>query len=492
MRKSLVLICTILMMLNMNGCTFSAAQENGETAQDDDVQTDETYAPKVTILENGVKIQKTPADVAESTNETYWNNYYLNADNRGCTACHTLEDALEDMETYHGTIYFGYDVEQGLQNCFGCHSFYDSDLGEAIHTLHQNNAKFIEIGGSCESCHYIEKDDDGTSAYERWDYVKYDILRGFEYIAADDVDMVFEWNQTEVTAREDMYYKSMKSDPDEWILTDDDTSEDVFNNWEISFTGAIDNEVSMTLKELIEKYGTQTRLMKNHCNVNGPGQGMIYQAEVEGICLTDIMKDLGVHEDAIICNPIATDGYSYPIATELLETEEALLVVGMNGDRIYAEQGWPVAIWFNELSAGNFVKQVTEINFATEGTSSDFYGNLIDATTAQQFDKPNVGVLTAYDGQVFEEDIVHIEGYADAWNEPIIRLEFSLDKGSTWKEYDIEDANTTQWVYWKADFNNLSVGSYLLKIRVSSRMADGTIRTNDADYQMTNFMFNVQ
>ena len=88
---------------------------------------------------------------------------------------------------------------------------------------------------------------------------------------------------------------------------------------------------------------------------------------------------------------------------------------------------------------------------------------------------------------------VHLEGYADAWNEPIVKLEFSFDHGETWQEYDIKDANTTQWVYWNLDINDIPVkGSYLMKIRVSSQMADGTIRTNDVPNQMTNFMFNVQ
>jgi len=520
-KKLLVALCAFLMLMSLTACTTAKKEEGTDaataevttaadgfetikdrTSWDKNAEANEKYAPKVTTLANGVKIQKTPADKTardtqagdvESKTITCWNNYFMNADNRGCTACHTIEDALEMMETYHGIVYFGYNVEQGLQNCFGCHYFYDNNMRDAIHTLHNRSDAFDAMGGSCESCHYIKRADDGTITYERWDYVKYDVLRGFESVAADVVDMDFEWNQTEVTQHENMYYKSVKSNPTVWTLTEEDAKEETFNNWEIKFTGAIDKEVTMTLKELIDKYGTEKRLMKSHCTVNGPGQGMIYQAEVEGIRLTDIMEDLGVHKDAIICNPIASDGYSYPVATKLLDTQEALLVVGMNGDRIYPEQGWPVAIWFNQLSAGNFVKEVAEINFATEGASWDFYGDFLDATTLLQFDKPNVGVLSAYDGQIFEAGkAVHLEGYADAWNEPIVKLEYSLDKGATWKEFDIENANTTQWVYWKADFKNLPAGSYVLRIRVTSKMADGKTRTNDVPYQMTNYMFNVQ
>ena len=39
--------------------------------------------------------------------------------------------------------------------------------------------------------------------------------------------------------------------------------------------------------------------------------------------------------------------------------------------------------------------------------------------------------------------------------------------------------------------NDLEKGSYLIKIRVTSEMADGSMHTNDIPYQMTNYMFNV-
>ena len=71
---------------------------------------DAKYAPRVTTLDNGVQIQKTPLNTTPADGKLVesWNNLYLNADNRGCTACHTIEDAMEMMETYHGIIYMGY------------------------------------------------------------------------------------------------------------------------------------------------------------------------------------------------------------------------------------------------------------------------------------------------------------------------------------------------------------------------------------------------
>lgn len=495
--RLLSLVFALLMAVTAAGCAL--AEEETATRQASLPETasyaknavaDEKYAPKVTELENGVKVQKTPFNTSPADGKLIksWNNLYLNADNRGCTACHTIEDALEMMETYHGIIYMGYETEQGLQNCFGCHGFYSTKLRDSVHNVHQRSAAFKAMGGTCESCHYIS--DDGE--FQRWDYVKYDVLFGLTDLAADTVETSFDWNQTEITPHEKMFFKSIKSDPSTWITDESQTSDEAFENWTIKFTGDIDNPCEMTLAELIEKYGTETRVMKYHCVINGPGQGMIYQAEVTGIPIEKIMADLGVHEDANMFYPIGSDGYCYNVYTQTMLDEKGMLVVGLNGDRIYADQGWPVSYWCNEMSAGNFTKQVVELKFEhSDGGSWDFYGDFTDATTGRPFDKPNVAVLNATDGQIFEAgQPIHLEGFADAWNEPIVKLEFSFDHGATWQEYPIDNAVTQRWVYWTMDIANIAgPGSYLLRIRATSQMADGGLRVND---ELTNFMFNVQ
>lgn len=457
---------------------------------DKNAEADAKYAPRVTTLDNGVQVQKTPLNTSYADGKliTSWNNLYMNADNRGCTACHTIEDALESMETYHGIIYMGYETEQGLQNCFGCHGFYSTKLRDSLHNIHQRSAAFSAMNGSCESCHYIS--DDG--AFQRWDYVKYDVLFGLKDLPAETVEASFDWNQTEITPHENMFFKSIKSQPSEWLTDESQVTDEMFDTWTIKFTGDIDNPCEMTLPELIEKYGTETHVMKYHCVVNGPGQAMIYQAEVTGVPIAKIMEDLGVHEDANMFYPIGDDGYCYNVSTDTMVKENGLIVVGINGDRIYADQGFPCAFWCYEMSSGNFTKRLAELKFEhSEGGSWDFYGDFTDPSTGRPFDKPNVAVLSATDGQIFAAgQPIHLEGYADAWNEPIIKLEYSFDHGATWKEYPIENAVTQQWVYWMMDLTSITEpGSYLIKIRATSQMADGGLRVND---ELTNFMFNVK
>ena len=62
------------------------------------------YAPEIRTLEDGTKVQRTPTEYqCYHWNRPYeggtsYNNYYLDADNRGCGACHEdLGDALTDQ-----------------------------------------------------------------------------------------------------------------------------------------------------------------------------------------------------------------------------------------------------------------------------------------------------------------------------------------------------------------------------------------------------------
>ena len=448
---------------------------------------DAANAPRVTTLPSGVQVQKTPFDntVKDGKFVSSWNNLYMDADNRGCNACHTLEDALEMMDTYHGIIYFKYDTEQTYANCIGCHTFYEAELKETIHTIHMKAGSAFE--GSCQSCHYI--DPDGN--FLRWDYVKYDVLAGITDIAAENVTAEFDWNQTEITPVEKMYFKSIKSAPSEWLTDDSQINEDIFKNWTIKVTGDVDNPFEMTLPEMIEEFGLVTQVMKSHCTVNGPGQATIYQAEVTGIPVAKILEKAGVQEGANWFEPIGGDGYCYPLDTQYVLENDGLIVVEMNGQTIPANQGYPNAFWCYNASAGDFTKRVVEICVSNkEGEPWGlFNGDFIDPANGLSFDKPNSAVLNATVGQIFKQgETIHLEGYADAWNEPIKKIEFSFDRGETWIEYELENAVSEQWVYWTYDITIPDAGAYVMEIRVTSDGPDGDrVCVNN-----TVFEFNIQ
>ncbi len=115
----------------------------------------------------------------------------------------------------------------------------------------------------------------------------------------------------------------------------------------------------------------------------------------------------------------------------------------------------------------------------------------MDPKTKQPINTPNVGVLTAETGQIFTAgQPIHFEGYAHAFEEDVVKLEFSFDHGATWKEVPVSGTDKSKWVYWKMDIKSFTdTGAYLVKIRVTSQDAEGNLHVND---RLVDFMMNVE
>lgn len=446
--------------------------------------------PRRYVDRNGFTVQPVPAD------DIGYNITYLDADHRGCTSCHTLEDALMSLPTYHRLIFFGYNTEQSYMNCIGCHSeSYQprNHLGDSLHTLHLGSSVFTDAyQGDCQSCHYMTYD-----GMERWDMAKYNVYHGFTDISADDSGIQVTFDQTTITPRENWFYKTIKDEPSEWLLDDSTTDQSIFDNWTISIDGDCNNPVEMTLPELEERFGTVKQTMKMDCTVNGVGMATIMQVEVEGIPVSAIIDYAQPKDGANILSPISSDGYDYAqMGIDWLIDNDALIVTRMNGEPLANSQGYPCMIWVYKTSGGNFVKRISNLTFMTvpedEVNSQLYVGQFLDDTTGIVYSKPNSAVLNYPTGVVLsgdEANPVHLEGFADAWDEPIARIEYSLDHGETWTTIETPDNDARYWTYWQLDFQPPQTGSYLLNIRTTSITPEGTERVCQYD---TQFMFTVE
>lgn len=450
----------------------------------------EANAPARYVDRNGFLIQPVPSDPVS------YNNIYLDADARGCTSCHTLENALMSLPTYHRLIFFGYPTQQTYENCVACHSdsYSGRSLADPIHTLHLNSTAFTEAdGGTCQSCHYM---DDHSGSFELWDEVKYDVLKGINAVAADDAGLQVSYDQTTLTPTENRYFKSIIDEPETWLVDDTAVDESIYENWVISIDGDCENPVEMTLPEMEEQFGTVTQVMKNDCTINGVGQATIMQVEVEGIPVSKIIEYAQPKDGANILSPISTDGYNYAqMSLDWLVENDAIIVTKMDGEPLPNSQGYPCQLWVYKTSGGNFVKRISNLTFMTlpeDQLNSQLYvGEFTDNRTGIAYSKPNSAVLNYPTGVVLQGDeaeTVHLEGMADAWNEPIVKIEFSLDHGSTWTVLETPDNDADFWTYWRLDFEPPAPGSYLLTIRTTSLMDDGSERVCQYD---TDFMFTV-
>ena len=515
MKKKFVLATTAILMtgsLFAVGCTqqvqptedgSSTEVQYGDSIEEaeayyDEVQArqnelNEEYAPEIRTLEDGTKVQRTPTEYqCYHWNRPYeggtsYNNYYLDADNRGCGACHEdLADTLSNMEYSHTTIWneaLGNEIT--VDQCMLCHSDDDDyEMGTLMHGIHngeRNNDAFVEKGGKCISCHNMTENGEGA---ELWDDVKYDHLDGI--VKVEDVQGDFVFDQDTTTAPEDMFtYDWIHSQYDSMIhilgknVLDEQLPQDFVDNWEITIDGLVNEPYKAKLADLIAEAeadgATVTKLSKIHCVDNMPGGGGISNVEITGIPLNWLIeKGGGASKDITGAlfdrREFHTNGVQDHSKRGVPQDsfDDVYLVYEIGGKPLDPSSGSPCINWVEGCDAQSFVKQCVGYTLTDEEKpwSKWMMNGFNSYGEGEYMNKPNASILKIPEGKIIETGKPFMfEGYADAYDEAVVKLEFSMDKGKTWTAYDLGQTDPRQWVYWHYTWTPETDGSYVLMVR---------------------------
>ena len=428
------------------------------------------YAPKVTTLGNGVQIQRTPND------DGIYNTYVLKADSRGCAACHSdLQATLNNLPMGHMDLNFTGDVDVTVEHCISCHTYSPDyvpefyNFGSLVHGLHKSSA-FQQMGGDCMSCHDANEE---TGEIRLWDQVKYDLMRGIVAIPEEEMEAEFSFDQTTLTDDENSFSLNWLDGFTDYMVYDDyvhglkANHEDLLN-WEITVDGLVDEPYTMTMGEIIEEFPSVTQTMSIHCTMDPVTGGLISTWEVTGVRIMDLVNKAGIQEGATGVYTIPPDEVcAYPATMEHLANYDALLVYQINGHDLRYYQGFPVQAWVAGMGAPNFAKQCCQLYVTDEPEDEMWlYQGWIREEEGRFFNKPNASIFYTKEGQIIEAGEPYtFEGFADAYDDPIAAMEFSLDNGETWKRFDTEGAVPGTWVYWHFTFTPEEEGAYVLKVR---------------------------
>jgi len=441
------------------------------------------YAPEVKTLDNGVKIQRTPTEYAPPACSTLgdmaYNNYRLDADNRGCAACHeSLTDLVQNMKLIHVDVQGCNDTEVTVQTCISCHvrfDYYLSDtqqFGTLIHGIHYGTDSGFT--GNCMSCHNVTADGNGM---QLWDLVKYDVLHGITDIAADDLqvefnydqDTIFPDDQTKIFS-EEWYW------PDSWDTGRHDArvsgeageEQFDFDTWEIKVHGAVKEEKTFTLGELINTAPIFDGILKFHCTADPIGSSMIANVHVKAIPLSYLIEQCGGYaNDAVYVRATSFDGFYL----DHLKERNTYLVYEINGERLTLANGYPVSMWVPAGSCGMDVKAVSDFYIGNDQNYYEYIG--LDTLPSGMSNRPNATIYNTQDGQVIDAfEPYTFEGFADSYSYNITQVQFSFDRGATWKTFDIKDVTAEQWVHWTLTFTPSETTSYVVYVRAVNDLGE--------------------
>ncbi len=430
----------------------------------------EAYAPRVVTLEDGTQIQRTPADLptdgfAYFPGETIsWNTYYLNADNRGCGACHLdLAQTLADGEYVHIDLKSNLGIQTTVQQCVFCHDFTANEpgrLGAAIHGIHER-----VDGMSCWNCH--AETADGSLAL--FDVEKYNLFRGIVDVNADALAQTasFTFDQDARGAANDMFsfsYLQKAADYERYGNEHDGVplDQELFDEWTITVTGEVAQDVTFSLADLVANAPSETLTVTEECGINPFGGMLIGTAEVTGVPLTYLFDQVELAEGAtVIFGSEPGETYTFSTGLSLEYLEDAYLVYEMDGEPLSWKNGYPCAIWAPGHGAAKFVKQIGTItvsNLPAENFEAYRLGG----------NRPNVGFGFLQEGQVFEAgEPMTIQGFANDTTNAIVSVEFSLDGGQTWMAYETPDTTNACWVWWTLTWTPPAEGAYVIQLRAT-------------------------
>ncbi|MEG2612597.1 MAG: molybdopterin-dependent oxidoreductase, partial [Alistipes sp.] len=446
----------------------------------------ERNTPKTYTDQFGFTTQPVPAD------NKGWNVSYLDADRRGCLSCHTsIEDVVMSLPTKHNAYAMGYPTQLTVANCLGCHrnaGFGNIQLVETLHGIHNGNAQFMAMSGNCDSCHYI----DSNAKFNLWDYAKYDLYKGIIDVPSKDAALDVTYDQTTNSSNDQLFFESLNNEPSKWRTGTDSA---VADSWVVKIDGEVENSIEMTVSELVQKFGTKTSTQKQVCIENATANAWIYQGELTGVSMKDVIDYVKPAASVNSIKVTSEDGYNM-VAPALSDVnyEDCLLVTEINGEPLPASQGYPLTLAVPRSSAASYIKALTSMTFVTNEKfkAKATVETPIDPDTKAMQGKPNSAILNYPDGVVLEGQAgkaLTIEGFADAFDEPIAKIEYSLDHGKTWTTLETPGNDPTRWTYWRMKYTPAEAGSYLLKVRATSTQVDGEARVASRD---TNFLFNVK
>ena len=450
-------------------------EERNEALLSKNQQAAIEYTPERQTLESGVVVQTIPYD------RFAYNTTMLHADERGCTACHALEDAVQSMAVSHPELMMTYNVEMTYWNCLMCHTS-RNPLRESIHSVHYFSDTFNNMNGNCLSCHQINGT---TGEYTLWDDVKYEVMTGFTTPAVVEGDFKYEQDRLSDINETFWYWGNGNN---RGLQPNYSTSQEIFDQWTITITGAVEEEITLSLPELAAE-NSVTQIMKLSCNVNQPGGSLIGNWEVTGIPISYILEKAQLKEGADGVQFVSDDRWnagSVPLDFLTEYPTDSLLVYKVNGDYLTPEHGYPVQVMLPSSSAASFTKRVNEFR-VTAG--ADLRGRMTGNRNAAEggwYNKPNAAIFYYDNGRFFDlGQPITFEGYADAFDEEIVAVEFSLDMGKNWTRYEVTDTTTEKWVYWTFEYTPQTAGSYVLYVQAITE-------TGLVSPQPGRLMFNVE
>ena len=246
------------------------------------------------------------------------------------------------------------------------------------------------------------------------------------------------------------------------------------STWEMRITGMVDREVSFTYDDLLDMSLVE-RYITLSCVSNEVGGDLVGNALWRGVPLDEILRRAGVADGAEQIVGRSVDGFTVGFPVEAaFDGREALVAVGMNGEPLPFEHGFParlvVAGLYGYVSA---TKWLSEIELTTWDAFDAYWiprgwAKEAPIKTQSRIDTPRPRAN-------IEAGPRPIAGVAWAPHRGISKVEVQVDDGA-WMEAELAASlSEDSWRQWRFVWD-ATPGNHALRVRAT----DGDGVTQDS------------
>ena len=243
------------------------------------------------------------------------------------------------------------------------------------------------------------------------------------------------------------------------------------DSWRLVIDGMVDQRVELTFDDLVGM-GLDEYAITLTCVSNEVGGELLGNATWLGVPIRDVLKLAGPKGGADMVLSRSVDGFTAGTPLEFLTDDglDAILAVGMNGEPLPLEHGFPVRMvvpglygyvsatkWLSELKVTTF--DADEAYWTPRG-----YSAKAPIKFSSRLDTPNTG-------QAIPAGRTPIAGVAWAQTVGIDRVEVSIDDGQ-WQSATLSTPiNDDTWVQWFVDWD-ATVGTHYVAVRAVNKNGD--------------------
>lgn len=237
--------------------------------------------------------------------------------------------------------------------------------------------------------------------------------------------------------------------------------------WTLTVKGRVDNEYTIDFADLLDMRMVE-RDVTLSCVSNEVGGGLVGNARWLGVPLSEILDRAGVADNAeqIVGRSVDDFTVGFPVEAAY-DGREALVAVGMNGEPLPFEHGFParlvVAGLYGYVSATKWLSEIELTGW------EEFDAYWIPRGWAKEAPiKTQSRIDTPSDETAAGETVV--AGVAWAPTRGISKVEVQLGENASWQEAELsEPLSENSWVQWMLPWN-AQPGQHTLRVRAT----DGT------------------